>query len=236
MFFCLLCHGLTHPRQDLCPACRRDLPWNQHHCERCAEPWPTPFQGLCQPCVADEPFFDQCFAPFRYDFPIDQLILQGKGGKRAELLFALGRLMSEAIQNQNLTLPDAIVPVPMHHQKQNKRGYNQAGVLARLIGHRLRIPVYYDLLLKVREPGDQKTLSRSGRQHNITRAFRVQRDQLRGARPPLHHIVLLDDVITTGSTINQLSRQLRSSGVERIDGWALARTGKDIYTLPSSPL
>lgn len=236
MFFCLLCHGLTHPKQDLCTACRRNLPWNQHHCERCAEPWPTPFRGLCQPCTLDEPFFDQCFAPFRYDFPIDQLILQGKGGKRAELLFALARLMSEAVRLQNLALPDAIVPVPMHRQKQIKRGYNQAGVLAQLIGRRLGIPVHHDLLLKVREPGDQKTLSRSGRQHNISRAFRVQRDKLKASQPALEHVVLLDDVITTGSTINQLSKQLRSSGIERVDGWALARTGKDIYTQPSSPL
>ncbi|MEE2731043.1 MAG: ComF family protein [Pseudomonadota bacterium] len=236
MFFCLLCHGLTHPKQDLCHSCRHDLPWNQHHCERCGEPWPTPFQGLCQPCVSEEPYFDQCFAPFRYGFPIDQLILQGKGGKRAELLFTLGRLLAEALVQHRIPLPDAIIPVPLHPHKQQKRGYNQAGVLAQVVGRTLAVPVRHDLLLKIREPGDQKSLSRSGRQHNIQRAFRVQRSQLKICTPPLRHIVLLDDVITTGSTINQLAKQLRSSGVERVDGWALARAAKQIYNQPSSPL
>ncbi len=109
-------------------------------------------------------------------------------------------------------------------------------MVAQIVGRRLRVPVRYDLIIKAREPGEQKGLSRSGRQHNIARAYRVQRPQLKAAQPPLQHIVLLDDVITTGSTINQLAKQLRSSGVERVDGWALARTGKDSYTLPSSPL
>ena len=236
MFFCLLCHGPTGARQDLCDHCRRDLPWNQHHCQRCAEPWPSPFQGLCHSCVADEPYFDQCYAPFSYGFPIDQLILQGKGGKRAELLFTLGRLMAEAVEQHHIARPDAIIPIPLHPRKQQNRGYNQAGVLAQIISRRLRIPVIHDLVHKVREPAEQKTLSRSGRQSNIARAFRVNRERLRTHRPPLHHIVLMDDVITTGSTINQIARQLRSSGLERIDGWALARTGKDNYTLPSSPL
>lgn len=226
MFFCLLCQGLTSPTQDLCHPCRQALPWNQHHCERCAEPWTDPFQGLCQHCVEDEPHFDQCHAPFVYRFPIDQLLLQGKGGKRAELLFALSRLLATGIQQQGVALPDLILPVPMHPAKQQQRGYNQAGVLAHLVGRRLNIPVRYDVITKVREPIQQKTLTRSARQQNLQRAFRIERSTLRALPFATHHIVLLDDVITTGSTLNQLARQLRSSGVERMDGWAVARTAR----------
>jgi len=226
MFFCLLCHGINRPDQDLCADCVRELPWNQHHCERCAEPWPDPFAGLCQHCVSDEPYFDQCYTPFVYQFPVDQLILQGKGSKRAELLFVLARLFVNQVKTEGLTLPDLIVPVPLHPNKQHSRGYNQAGVLAHLVGRKLGVPVRHDLITKVREPKQQKTLSRSGRQQNIQRAFRIERQVLRSLTSPAHHIVLMDDVITTGSTLNQLARQLRSSGVERVDGWAMARTAK----------
>ena len=236
MYFCLLCHGLTHPKQDLCRACQQDLPWNQHRCERCAEPWPDSFAGLCQRCVTEEPYYDQCFAPLIYGFPVDQLILQGKSGKRAELLFTLARLMSAQIKSQSVTLPDVIVPVPLHPTKQKIRGFNQAGVMARLIGDQLGIPVHYDLIIKIREPRQQKSLSRSGRQQNLARAFRVQRNVLKAIHPRIQHIALLDDVITTGSTLNQLAKQLRNSGVERVDGWALARAAKLNFALPSSPI
>ena len=93
-----------------------------------------------------------------------------------------------------------------------------------------------NLIIKVREPKQQKSLSRSGRQHNMTRAFRIQRTVLQSLPYPVQHIALLDDVITTGSTLNQLAKQLRSSGVERVDGWALARAAKRNVAMPSSPI
>lgn len=226
MFFCLLCHGLTSPKQDLCAPCQRRLPWNQHHCQRCAEPWPDPFTGLCQHCISEEPHFDQLHTPFIYRFPIDQLILQGKGGRRSELLQVLARQLADSIRQQQIALPDLIVPVPLHQQKQQQRGYNQAGVIAHLVGKRLKVPVRHDLISKIREPKQQKGLSRSGRQQNLQRAFRIERQALRSLPQPAHHIVLVDDVITTGSTLNQLAKQLRSSGMERVDGWAIARTAK----------
>ena len=227
MFFCLLCHGACRPQDDLCAACHQGLPWNAHHCSRCAEPWHDGFSGLCQHCIDDEPHFDECIAPFLYDFPLDQLILQGKGG-RPELLYALARLMSQQLAQRahpkTFARPDILAPVPLHLTKQQSRGCNQAGVIARLLGQRLGIPVCHDLILKVREPKQQKSLSRAGRQQNIQRAFRINRERLRSLGAT--HVVIVDDVITTGSTLNQLARQLRSSGVERVDGWAVARAAK----------
>jgi ComF family protein len=224
MFFCLLCHGPSARTQDICHRCQSLLPWNQQHCERCAEPTPDSLTALCRHCAHDEPHFDQCHAPFVYDFPIDQLILQGKAGKRSELLFVLARLLVQSIQQNNIALPNLLLPVPMHPAKQQTRGYNQAGVIASLVGRRLGVPVRHNLISKIREPKQQKTLSRSGRQDNLKRAFRIERQQLNELKHASSHIVLIDDVITTGSTLNQLARQLRSSGVERVDGWAIART------------
>jgi len=235
MFFCLLCHGLVRAGQDFCPACVRDLPWNQHHCDRCAEPWPDPFQGLCQHCVREEPHYDQCRAPLLYQFPVNQLILGGKQGSRPELFFALARLSAHILQQQLPAKPDVLIPVPLHPHKQQQRGYNQAALVANILGRKLGIPVRHDLVIKVRESGQQKALARAARQQHLTRVFRVQRQALHQLQPhansqgkpaPIHHVALVDDVITTGSTLNQIARQLRSSGIERVDGLAIARTAR----------
>ena len=226
MFFCLLCHGINPPGRDLCPECLRQLPWNRFHCERCAEPWDDPFTGLCQHCVTEEPYFDLCYSPLRYAFPVDQLILQGKQPNRGELLLALGRLLGHCILRDRIPLPDLILPVPLHPDKQQTRGFNQAGILARLVARRLRRPLRYDVITKVRERGPQKALSRAERQQNLQRAFRINRTVLRALPQLPRHVVLVDDVMTTGSTLNQLARQLRSSGVERVDGGAVARAAR----------
>ena len=232
MFFCLLCHGHCSPLKDVCDGCYDDLPWNHTHCIRCSEPVIEPMpsglneDGICQRCQQQEPYFDRCIAPFRYEFPIDQLLLQGKGGAQAELLKPLSRWLAEQVRRQMGFTPDLLAPVPMTPQKQRQRGYNQAGLVATQIGAALSLPVSHELIKKVREPAQQKSLSRSAREQNLRRAFRIDRTVLRGFKKPVRHVVLIDDVVTTGSTINQLSQQLRSSGVEQVEAWAIAYTAR----------
>ncbi len=191
---------------------------------RCAEPWDTPFKGICAQCIHLEPEFDLCHTPFVYDFPIDQLLLAGKSGQRPELLYALARALASSVQQLQIDRPQLLVPIPLHPQRQSRRGYNQAGIIASVLGHKLNIPVDYSLLRKIRETNQQKELSRIARTDNLRRAFRVARKILRERYPKLSHITLIDDVVTTGSTLNQIAGQLRRSGLERIDGWAIART------------
>lgn len=231
MLSCLLCHNLIGFRQEWCSSCHPLLPWNRFHCQRCAEPWEqglhhegSAFQGLCQRCVQDEPHFDRCFTPFVYRFPINQLILAGKSGHKPELLISLARAMAKLAARHPADRPALLVPIPLHPQRQRERGYNQAGLIAHVLGKKLRIPVAHTLLQKKKETPQQKGLSRSARQANLQRIYRVDREQLHGRYKGLHHIALVDDVITTASTLNQLAKQLRSAGVERVDGWALART------------
>lgn len=227
MFYCLLCHGACPPQKDVCQPCYQDLPWNLHCCGRCAEPLlatDIDAEGLCSRCLEVEPNFDSCFAPFRYQFPIDQLMLHGKGGKRPELLRPLSRWLAEHIRLNSHQKPDLLVPIPLHPSKQLHRGYNQAGLIAHMLGQALSIPVNHGLIKKVREPAQQKSLSKEARENNLRRSFRIERRTLRSHSPPIHHIALIDDIVTTGSTINQLARQLRSSGVEQVDAWAIART------------
>jgi ComF family protein len=112
----------------------------------------------------------------------------------------------------------------MHPSRQRQRGFNQAGVLARQLGRTLGIPVRHDLLSKPRGTQEQKTLNREERQRNLATAFRLERVKLLQMRPRARHIVLVDDVITTGATTTILAALLKKSGVTRVDVWALAKT------------
>ena len=224
MFSCLLCQRYIGLKGEWCPGCHDDLPWNQHCCLRCAEPWGTPFNGLCAQCTHTEPEFDSCHAPFVYDFPINQLLLSGKSGIRAELLLSLARTLATSIQQNNVVRPQLLVPVPLHPYRQSERGYNQSGIIAKTLGNKLKIPVSYTLVRKIKDSVQQKSLSRAERQVNLQRTYRVNRALLREEYPALSHIALIDDVITTGSTLNQIAAQFRRSGIERVDGWAVART------------
>ena len=230
MFFCILCHRLAPFNRDICTRCEENLPWNLHACRRCAEPI-APGQTECARCHTDETSVTFCYAPLKYQFPINQLILQGKT-TRPELLLALSRLLARRVTPATERLPDCLIPIPLHPAKQQLRGFNQAGVVAQQISKRLKIPVRYDLVEKIREPvQSQKALSRLERTDNLKRVFRVNRAKVRESG--VQHAAIIDDVITTGSTINQIAAQLKSAGLQRVDAWALARTPKNSDPFPT---
>lgn len=228
MFHCLLCHNYCSPLKDLCQPCYRNLPWNQQCCSRCSEPRSPKVSldedGICQRCYQFEPYFDQCIAPFRYEFPLDQLLLRGKSGNSPEHLRPLTRWLAEQLKHSAFRRPDLLVPVPLHPSKQRHRGYNQAGVIAHQLGRKLSIPVSHQLIHKTKELAQQKSLSKSEREQNLRRSFRIDQHALTHLKKPAHHIALIDDIVTTGSTVNQLAKQLSTCGIEHIDVWAIART------------
>ncbi len=219
---CLLCHGPTPFFQRFCVACDADLPRNLTACSTCAEPLNG--HRFCPNCEDLPPAIDTCLAPLRYEFPVDQLILRGKSGHRPELLFALSHWLAEEIQRTHRKLPQLIVPVPMLPQAQIKRSYNQAGIIARIVGKKLSIPVNYHLLQKIRATEQQKELSRLSRMDNLARAFRVNRPLLRTELGAIKHVAIIDDVMTTGATLNQLAEQLKQAGIITVEGWTLARS------------
>jgi len=108
--------------------------------------------------------------------------------------------------------------VPMTHRAVRKRGLNQAVFLARLIGRQLDIPAKSSLIKKLRETDRQSTLNASQRQRNLKGAFHCQ-GSLKGK-----HIALVDDILTTGATANEISRVLKAAGANRVDIWVCART------------
>lgn len=222
MLYCLFCHG---PAQgDACSGCESDLPWLHHACQTCAEPLVHHRDSLCGRCQVELPPVDHCLAAFQYRFPVDRLILAMKEQPRPELLGSLGRWLSQQVRDRNTPKPDLLLPVPMHPRRQMQRGFNQAGVLAHRLGRELGIPVRHDLLAKRSATNAQKTLSREQRQRNLVNAFKLDRVKLLRSQPRPRHVVLVDDVITTGATTAALALLLKKAGIRRVDVWAIAKT------------
>ena len=214
---CLLCGADGTTERDLCDGCARDIERNAIACPRCALPLEAP-APLCGECLAEEPPFDAAWAPFRYAHPLDLLETRFKFG--ADL--AAGRVLSDLmIDRARADAPDRpglIVAVPLHASRMRRRGFNQAHELAKPLARALGVPLATDALERTRLTTAQTGLDAVGRRRNLRRAFAVNRD----AGLPAH-VVVFDDVMTTGATMHECAGALKRAGVARVDAWALAR-------------
>lgn len=169
---------------------------------------------VCGACIARPPRFDHVEAAFAYDFPVDGLVRACKYGGRLALAQLLGDELARVI-----TRPaDAIVPMPLARGRLAERGFNQAVEIARPVARRLRLPILRDACRKVADTPPQAALPWDERARNIRRAFVCDAD-LEGLR-----IAVVDDVLTTGATLNELARVLRRAGAVEVVGWVVART------------
>jgi len=218
---CLLCgdagsQGVGHLR-DLCPACQQALPWAVSQCARCALPLSaTAVEALCGHCQTQPLAFERCLAPFTYRAPLDHLLLGLKFNGRLAPARLLGELMAQWLASMVDVPPDHILPVPLHASRLRERGFNQAVELARPIARRFDLPLNLDGVRRVRATQPQSELSRKERLKNIKGAFEVSR--------PFHgQVVIIDDVMTTGSTAHELASVLLAAGAEQVSVWVCAR-------------
>jgi ComF family protein len=132
----------------------------------------------------------------------------------------LSKLMIERLMQvyAHSDLPEVIIPIPLHPRRLAERGFNQALELARPISKALRIPLAYRNFLRVRNTVTQTTLTKKYRAKNLKNAFVFKKYQA------FNHVALIDDVVTTGCTVNEMSRVLKKAGAKRIDVWCCART------------
>ena len=215
---CRLCKAPGVGELDLCTDCLEDLPHLLHACRCCALPIDSDLVELCGTCQRTPPPYDNTYAAFLYDFPITKLVSQLKFQGKLAHAHLLGRLMTESLASSVSGLPECIIPVPLHSRRICERGYNQSLELARYLSRSLHIALDVESVIRVRHTPPQTGLSESDRRKNVRGTFRVNAD-LRCA-----HVAIVDDVVTTGSTVGELARTLKCSGVERVDVWALART------------
>ena len=218
---CLLCGGPGANGRDLCAGCHMDLPRNVNPCLRCAKPLPAGWTGPCDRCQAQPPSFDRAFAPFCYQPPVDFLLVQLKFGGRLTCARLLGNLFTAALAARGAPPPDCIVPVPLHPRRLRERGFNQALELARAAARHCGLPLHTAGLRRVRYTPPQTRLDARQRQTNPLGAFAL------GAPLPGSRIALMDDVVTTASTIAECARVLRTGGATDIEIWAIGRTGGD---------
>lgn len=215
---CLLCGAPGADGLDLCSACRGTLPWNTSSCTSCAAPLPVP--GTCGQCLGHPPPFDAALAPLLYRPPLDWLVQGFKFNQRLVPGRLLGELLMGHLAEHITACPELIVPVPLHPLRLRERGYNQALELARPLARRFGIPLAHGLVRRTRATATQSLLDAGERRRNVRGAFALA--QPLGAR----HVVIVDDVVATGSTVGELARLLRRAGAERIEVWAVARAGR----------
>ena len=216
---CLVCGEQAAGRIDLCARCEAALPWMPAACLACAMPLRPPAAGagrLCSACQRAPPPLAETHAAFLYGFPVDRLLPRLKFHRD----LAAGRLLAEAmaVAFAARPRPDALVPVPLHRARLRQRGYNQALELARPLGRRLGIGVRPELLRRTRDTDPQSRLDAAARAANLDEAFEVRGT---GAAPP--HVVLVDDVMTTGATLHAAADALLDAGAWRVDAWVCAR-------------
>lgn len=221
---CLLCLGSAAGIAEcICTACLNDLPWLGSACRQCALPLPRE-DSLCGQCQRKPPAFSQVIAPFRYCFPLDSLIPAFKYQHKLTYGRLMARLLLQAIahhyEEHNQALPQLILPLPLHRARQAQRGYNQALELARPIARHLAVPLDRRNLMRQRATTSQQGLDAQQRRSNLQGAFACRNpEQLVG-----RHLALVDDVVTTGTTVNEASRTLLDAGAASVSIWCIART------------
>lgn len=213
---CILCRQVSDLSLGICQHCLDLLPILQHSCRKCAAPLGE--SKTCGYCSETAVSFDATHALFLYQPPITKLIWQLKFNHALIHAKLFGDLLTQKILKEyaNQSLPGLIVPVPLHKYRLKDRGFNQALEIARPVAKKLKIPL--DLSPKrCKSTMPQATLAAKDRTANVKNAFKLKRNYKN------MHIAVIDDVITTGSTIQEFCHELKKAGAKRIDVWCCAR-------------
>lgn len=215
---CALC-GARSLSGALCPGCRADLPpLAANLCPQCAVP--TADGGLCGHCLKRPPPFTATRAALSYAYPLDGLIQRLKYGHELALAPLFAGLLRAALQG--VPRPDLIVPMPLHPDRLKERGFNQAVEIGRPLAKGLDIRMEIDAARRLRDTPAQAGLTYAARMDNLKNAFTCDTNgagKLAGKR-----IALLDDVMTTGASLDALARAILAAGAREVEVWVVART------------
>ena len=219
---CAWCRLPIRSKQRLCQPCIASLPYLQHVCYQCANPLlaSTANLALCGHCIKHPPYFTRTIASCEYQMPITDWIHQTKFQHNLFYGAVLSELLLEKIKSTYTTdmrLPECIIPVPLHPSRLRQRGFNQALELAKPLARTLKLPLHRFAVQRQRATQPQPGLTAKQRQRNVNNAFQCRH------KLPYRHVALLDDVMTTASTLNAVAHCLRDQGIRQIDVWCCAR-------------
>jgi ComF family protein len=218
---CPSCGAITSEQGALCADCWQHLRFlGPPHCACCGQPFPLDVgaEARCPRCLTRPPRFDRARAVFRYDEASRPLILRFKHADRIAVARPFARWMARA-GGALLAEADLLVPVPLHPWRLFRRRYNQAALLALELSRLSGVPVWPDALRRIRATPPQGRLSGRARHRNVRGAFRLRQPQAVAGR----RILLIDDVMTTGATLEECARLLRMGGASGVDVLTLAR-------------
>lgn len=202
----------------VCRECREKLHYiKEPFCMRCGKPLRAERDEFCYDCSHRQHFYDRGICLYRYD-TIRKTVYRFKYAGRQEYAVFLGGEMAEKLGKVLLAWkPEALIPVPLHPSRQRKRGYNQAALLAGEIGKILQIPVLDKWLIREKNTQPLKLLDGRERQNNLKKAFNIVQNEVK-----LKTIIIVDDIYTTGSTVDEIAKLCRQNGVEKIYFTALS--------------
>ncbi len=223
---CAGCLGVRHGHaaHSWCESCWEGLPWIRSPiCPVCGHPYldaPAGSDHVCGSCVLSPPAFDEARSAALYSGDVRKRIHEVKFGGKLVWVPALAELLAQCWTVWNPATPDGIVAVPLHVRRVRERGFNQSALLARALGRRLHLPVRHDALRRVRWTEPQTRLNREERLTNVKDAFGVGDVEAVRKRT----LLLIDDVLTTGSTVTACAIALRNAGVSRVYVLTVARS------------
>ncbi len=211
---CVLCSAGTGDL--LCDACQDSLSNVDAACPQCARPGAA---QICGHCLREPPHFRSACAAWRYTFPLDKLIQALKYREHLALARFFGKGLAMAAQHQ--PRPDLILPMPLHPRRLIERGFNQAHIIAARVAAELELPLAAHLAMRSLDTLPQASLALSGRQKNVRNAF-IADPACQG-----FHIAIVDDVMASGATADELARSLLRAGASAVSVWVVARAVAD---------
>jgi len=211
---CVFCRG-PEARTGICPGCRADLPGREaERCPVCADL--SPGGQRCGRCLSEPPAYSRVVTAVSYQFPADAAIQRLKYAGALHLARPLGALLAECVATE--PMPDLILPMPLSPQRLRERGFNQALELARVVCGALGLTLDVERCVRARDTPPQVSLPWDERRRNVRGAF-----QMRGPGE-VARVAVVDDVLTTGATLDELAQVLRRAGAREVVGWVVART------------
>ncbi len=213
---CLTCGITISSSEFFCSDCFQDLDKVRNPCQSCGQP--NHGDGLiCPPCQHKPPLWQAMVAPLVYQGITRKLIHQLKYSEQPHYAKALLTHLLPYYKNRPV---QGLIPVPLHTSRLIERGFNQSLEIARILSVQLDIPLLANSLQRIKATESQSGLSLNKRRKNIAGAFNYE------IKSPYHSVAIVDDVITTGSTMNEICKLLKRSGIEHIEVWSLARALK----------
>ena len=210
---CPLCERVLAGGAMICPDCERQLPFIRGPvCFSCGVPVEDERQEYCRVCAGQRRWFDEGRSLFYYEKAMRESVIRMKfHNRRAYIPFYARAMAVWAGPFLERTAPDVLVPVPMHPRKERERGFDQCALLCAALGEETGIPYARDMLVRTRYTAAQKGLDAGGRRRNVQGAFAAGRQSAEGLS-----VMLIDDIYTTGSTMDAAARCLKEAGARSV--------------------